>query len=71
MFADKSIQQEVYEEYPSNFAHLVEDLRKEFDVPGLPVVVGELGVGGEDADERMQQMRDAQSQTVQQPGLRD
>lgn len=33
--------------YAENLVHLVEDVRKEFKLPGLPVVVGELGNGGE------------------------
>lgn len=33
-------------EYADNLVHLVADLRKEFGVPDLPVVVGELGNGG-------------------------
>ena len=33
-------------EYADNLVHLVEDLRAEFRVPDLPVVVGELGNGG-------------------------
>ena len=70
MFADQSIQTEVYEEYPSNFAHLVEDLRREFKAPELPVVIGELGVNGEQADDRIRQMRAAQSKIPEQHGLR-
>jgi len=38
---------EAWNEYCSNFVHLVQDLRAEFKVPNLPVVVGELGCGGE------------------------
>jgi hypothetical protein len=38
---------EAWNEYCSNFVHLVQDLRAEFRVPNLPVVVGELGCGGE------------------------
>lgn len=33
-------------EYAQNLVNLVKDLRQEFDVPGMPVVVGELGNGG-------------------------
>ena len=38
---------EAWKEYPSNFVHLVQDLRTDLKVPNLPVVVGELGCGGE------------------------
>ena len=33
-------------EYAQNLVNLVKDLRKEFDSPDMPVVVGELGNGG-------------------------
>ena len=33
-------------EYAQNLVNLVKDLRKEFNVPNMPVVVGELGNGG-------------------------
>lgn len=33
-------------EYPQNLVNLVKDLREEFKLPNLPVVVGELGNGG-------------------------
>jgi hypothetical protein len=45
--ADRSIQQQVFDEYGSNLAHLVRDLRAEFKAPRLKVVVGEVGVEGE------------------------
>ncbi len=45
-----SNRKEVYDEYSSNFVHLVQDLRTEFKVPKMPVVVGELGVDGETAN---------------------
>jgi hypothetical protein len=38
---------EAWNEYCSKFVHLVQALRAEFKVPNLPVVVGELGCGGE------------------------
>jgi hypothetical protein len=33
-------------EYAQNLVNLVKDIRKEFNVPNMPVVVGELGNGG-------------------------
>ena len=42
-----TIRQQVYDEYCPNFVRLVQDLRAEFKVPNMPVVIGELGVGGE------------------------
>lgn len=69
MFADKAIQEQVYAEYASNFAHLVEDLRREFEAPDLPVVVGEMGVNGEDVRENIQKLRAAQAEIPQQSAL--
>lgn len=40
------ISPEAVAEYPGNLVNLVQDLRREFMVPDLPVVVGELGNGG-------------------------
>ncbi len=61
MCAGDEIMKQVYDEYCPNFVHLVQDLRAEFKVPKLPVVVGELGVDGEKADENMKAFRGAQS----------
>jgi hypothetical protein len=47
MCVGANIRKQVYDEYCPNFVHMVQDLRAEFKVPDLPVVLGELGVGGE------------------------
>ena len=47
MCAARQIKPQVLDEYAQNFAHLVQDLRAEFKVPNLPVVVGEVGVDGD------------------------
>ena len=70
MFADASIQDEVFEEYPSNFAHLVGDLRAALRAPDLPVVVGEMGVNGADANEKTMKLRAAQAAIPAQRALR-
>ena len=46
--------------YESNLVHLINDLRKEFDQPNLPVVIGELGNGGPKAGKNMLAIRSAQ-----------
>jgi hypothetical protein len=61
---------EVYDEYCPNFVHLVQDLRAEFKVPNLPVVVGELGVGGEKVDKNMTDFRAAQAKIATSPELK-
>ena len=50
-------------EYPDNLVHLAADIRKELKSPNLPIVVGELGNGGEATPgSNMQLFRDAQKQ---------
>jgi alpha-galactosidase len=36
----------VIDAYPHNLAAMIRDLRKDLDVPNLPIAIGELGVGG-------------------------
>ena len=64
------IRQQVYDEYCPNFVHLVQDLRAEFKVPKLPVVMGELGVGGEKADKNMLDFRAGQAKIATCPELK-
>ena len=70
MCADEEIQQKVFDEYCPNFVHLVEDLRAEFKHPNLPVVIGELGVNGDKADETMMKFRAAQAKIASSPELK-
>jgi len=65
-----AIRRQVYDEYCPNFVHLVQDLRAEFKVPNLPVVIGELGVGGEKADKNMMDFRAAQAKIATCPELK-
>jgi alpha-galactosidase len=64
------IRQQVYDEYCPNFVHLVQDLRAEFKLPNLPVVMGELGVGGEKADKNMLDFRAGQAKIATCPELK-
>ncbi len=64
------IRQQVYDEYCPNFVHLVQDLRAEFKVPNLPVVMGELGVGGERVDKNMMDFRAGQAKIAACPELK-
>lgn len=55
-------------EYAENMAHWIRDLRRDLGVPDLPVVVGQLGVGGplEDGqDPKKQAFKDAQAAAAQ------
>lgn len=48
-------------EYADNLVNLAKDIRKEFNCPNLPIVIGELGNGGvAKPDSGMQKFRDAQ-----------
>ena len=68
--ADRTIKQQVFDEYARNFVHLVQDLRAEFKVPRLPVVVGEVGVGGDqNVNAEMAAFRAAQAKIAAQPEL--
>ncbi len=54
-------------EYGQNLICLINDIRRAWDRPHLPVVIGELGNGGPDASEPMKQIRRAQSSVVAHP----
>jgi hypothetical protein len=70
MCADGKIKQQVFDEYARNFAGLVQDLRAEFKVLKLPVVVGEVGVDGDQNVGRdMAGLRAAQAKIPAQPEL--
>jgi alpha-galactosidase len=72
MCAPENIKQQVYDEYCSNFVHLVQDLRAEFKVPNMPAVVGELGVAGDkvDLDKSLLAFRAAQAKIATAPELK-
>lgn len=54
-------------EYEQNLVHLINDVRAEFGEPDLPIVVGELGNGGEDASKNMKAIRAAQKAAANRP----
>lgn len=53
-------------EYAQNLVNLVSDLRKEFNAPNMPVVVGELGNGGPVTEGAMFEFRKAQEEGTKQ-----
>ncbi len=60
-------------EYEVNLVNLIKDVRKDLGVPDLPVVIGELGVGGPEAAERNRRMagiRKAQAAAASRPEFR-
>lgn len=53
---------EAIPEYADNLVNLAKDIRKEFNAPNLPVIIGELGNGGPDAEGAMAAFRKAQKE---------
>jgi hypothetical protein len=53
---------EAIPEYGDNLVNLAKDIRKEFNSPNLPVIIGELGNGGPDARGNMAKFRKAQKE---------
>ena len=70
------------ERYPHNLAAMFRDLRKDLDAPDMPIVIGELGVGGREMAKRaknaddheaigMVSFRKAQKAVADDPSLRN
>ncbi len=58
-------------EYEANLAHLIRDVRKEFGVPKLPVIIGELTGPWVDAPKEWTALRDAQAAVAKRPEFAD
>ena len=54
------INKEATVEYEQNLIHLIHDVRKQLKTPNLPVVVGELGNGGDKVGQNMLTFREQQ-----------
>ena len=55
-------------EYRANLAHLIGDVRKDFDSPNLPFVIAQMGVGGVDgADAKIGKFKAAQAAVMDLP----
>lgn len=46
---------EKYANYTARLAQMIKDVRKDFNAPNLPVIIGELGAGGKQSDFQMAQ----------------
>ena len=58
------------DQYEENMVNFIKDIRRDLDAPNLPVVIGELGVGGEESarkNPRMAGIRKAQAAPAQRP----
>ncbi len=55
-------------EYTANLAHLIHDVRKDFDAPNLPFVIAQMGVGGVDGtDAKIKKFKAAQASVMDLP----
>jgi alpha-galactosidase len=57
-------------EYSDNLTHFIRDLRKDFGVPDLPVVIAEMGVGGKNPGANVERFRKAQQSAAARPEFR-
>jgi len=53
--------------YTEQLAQLIRDIRKEFDVPSMPVVIGELGVDGDEPIGWIEKFREQQAAVARIP----
>ncbi len=55
------INSEYTAEYAANLAHFIRDARKDFHAPGLPFVIGQMGVDGTNASAGIRKFKEAQA----------
>ncbi len=48
-------------EYTANLAHFIRDVRRDFKAPGLPFVIGQMGVDGTNASVNVRRFKEAQA----------
>jgi hypothetical protein len=70
MYAGEKVQGQVYSEYAQNYAHLLTDLRQEFNAGDMVSVVGELGIDGDQASDNVRRFRKAQRRILKQASIR-
>lgn len=58
-------------EYEQNLAHLIRDVRKEFNAPKLPIIIGELTGPWVDAPKEWTALRQAQANVARMPEFKD
>jgi alpha-galactosidase len=54
-------------EYTKNLEHFIRDVRRDLKAPGLPVVVGQMGVDGDHPGENIQKFKTAQAVVLKVP----
>jgi hypothetical protein len=55
------------QEYATNLAHFIRDVRKDLKSPKLPVVVGQMGGGGDHPDANVKRFKDAEAAILEVP----
>ena len=58
-------------EYATNLAHLIRDIRKDLKAPGLPFVIGQMGVDGTNASANVRKFKEAQAAVMDLAEFRD
>jgi hypothetical protein len=61
---EQPVGQGIIEAYPATLAAMFTDLRRDLDAPDLPVVVGEMGVGGEEMASRAGNEDDREARAI-------
>lgn len=54
----------IIDAYPRNLAAMIRDLRADLGAPEMPVVIGEMGVGGREFEERAQDEGDGEARSM-------
>jgi hypothetical protein len=49
---------DVIEQYPTHLSAMFHDIRKDLDAPDMPIVIGELGIGGHEIAEKAKKYED-------------
>jgi len=58
---DRQVGLGIIEAYSRNLANMIRDLRKDLDVPDMPFVIGEMGVGGHEMTKRAENPKDREA----------
>ncbi len=58
------IDAEATAEYAANLERFIRDVRKDLRSPGLPFVIGQMGVGGPDPDANVKRFKEAQAKVM-------
>lgn len=61
---DRAVGAGIIEAYPATLAAMCADLRRELNAPDLPIVVGEMGVGGDEMEVRAANEGDREARAI-------